>query len=75
MVPITPILTPAANSAIERSVKIADDRGDRQVDTHHLLLGLLEGKQGAVFTVLANLGIEPDCLRQTVLSITRDKPI
>lgn len=57
-------LTGTAKQALERSLRAAVRRGDRSIDSRHLLLGLLEAREKRTGAVLRQLGVDPDDLRR-----------
>lgn len=68
-------LTPMANEVIEYSVESADELNDHYVGTEHILLGLLKQKQGVSASVLANLRLSENQIRDEVLNLLGRKPI
>src|SRR5580658_4757843 len=55
-----------AKMVLQSSFRQARELGKQQVDTEHLLLGILE-TQGSATRVLAALGVDTQALRQSVL--------
>jgi ATP-dependent Clp protease ATP-binding subunit ClpA len=68
-----PAFTPRAKEALTRSLSAAETLGDEDIDTQHLLLGLLTEAEGAAgdedraATALRALGAEPARLRAQLL--------
>jgi len=58
--------TPRAKWALQGAVDAADRLGDKQVDTGHLLIALLEAEESVAIRVLENLGVSLADLRQRV---------
>jgi ATP-dependent Clp protease ATP-binding subunit ClpA len=66
--------TPRSKRALEQSLQAAVARGDRHIGSEHILLGILEAREGSaseggagegvVELALARLGVTPDRLRQ-----------
>jgi hypothetical protein len=52
-------LSPSAKRALDGARDAADELGSREIDTGHLLLGLLNIKEAPVTEILARHGIEP----------------
>jgi ATP-dependent Clp protease ATP-binding subunit ClpA len=57
-------LTAAGKSALVESLRAAIRRGDRSLDSRHLLLGLLEVGEKRTSAVLRHLGVDPEDLRR-----------
>ncbi|GAB2813024.1 hypothetical protein GCM10027176_16830 [Actinoallomurus bryophytorum] len=55
---------------IQLSLHQVRELGGERIDTEHLLLGLLAAGEDTITRVLAELGIDPRALRQTVLDRT-----
>jgi ATP-dependent Clp protease ATP-binding subunit ClpA len=55
-----PRVAASAKLALERSLKVAVERKDRELDTRHLLLALLRAEAGTVPRLLAAEGIDRD---------------
>ena len=53
------LLTPRSKRVLELAVDEARRRGQRHVDTEHLLLGLVREGQGVAVDILRSLGISP----------------
>ena len=58
--------TLGAQDGATRALEILNRYGHNQVDTEHILLGLLEQPQGAVSQILEKLSVEPEPLKQRV---------
>jgi hypothetical protein len=65
--PVDPVLTPAAKRAIERAKAVLSLRGDPQIATEHLLLGLVEERDGPAAAVLEHGGVDRERVRQRLL--------
>jgi hypothetical protein len=62
-----PAYTPRARKALELSVNEAHALGQQQIDTEHLLLGLLGEGEGLAMKVLTALDVDAAALRAAVL--------
>jgi ATP-dependent Clp protease ATP-binding subunit ClpC len=62
-----PAYTPRAKEALMGSLSAAQTLDDEDIDTQHLLLGLLAEDEGRAVTVLRALGADPGGLRSAVL--------
>lgn len=76
--------TQRAESLLDRAGQIASELGHSDIDTEHLLLGLLrvnkpdrftEKGEGAAIKVLQNLGIDLEELEQQVLQVARGEDL
>lgn len=56
----------SAKRALELSLRVALERGDKRIGTEHLLLGLLRAERGAVPRLLAAEGVDPAQLAKHV---------
>lgn len=56
----------AAKKALQRALAEAVDRGKQEIETEHLLLGVLGDEGGVVIRVLDRLGVDPGELRRAV---------
>jgi ATP-dependent Clp protease ATP-binding subunit ClpA len=56
--------TGTSKKALELSLRAALARGDRSIDSRHLLLGLLDAGDGRTTAVLARLELDPADLRR-----------
>ncbi len=56
-----------AQEALQRSQEIANEKNHQQIDTLHLLLALLEDREGFTNTILRRLGKNVDLLKDQVL--------
>jgi hypothetical protein len=61
--------TPAAKRAIEYAMQECRKLEHNQVDTEHLLLGLLREDQGVAYQILLNLGLRVDQVRAEIKSV------
>jgi len=59
-----PDLTPRTKRAIELAGDEARRRGDAQIDTHHLLLGLVRQGDGTALEILNHLGVTGEQVRR-----------
>ena len=64
-----PALTDRARKAIGRADLIARRRGHRAIDTHHLLLALLQPRSGVGAEILAELGLDTAALVRVIDSL------
>jgi len=62
-----PQFTPHAKKTLEFTLREAAALGHEQIDTGHLLLGLLAEGEGVAVKVLHTLDVDPESLRQAVL--------
>jgi len=68
-------LAPRAKQILEFAVEEAKARHDKNIDTEHLLLGLLRQNDGPAIDVLRELGLAPDDIRrQMEVPITEQRP-
>jgi ATP-dependent Clp protease ATP-binding subunit ClpC len=65
----SPPFTPRAKKVLELSLREAAERGDREIGTEHLLLGLVREGQGVAVTVLESLGVDPISVRLEVIAL------
>lgn len=63
-----PAYSPRAKDALIRSLSEAETLGDQDIDTQHVLLGLLADGEGRAVTALRALGADPAQLRAALLS-------
>lgn len=63
-------LTPLARSVLRLAVEEAWRRGQRHVDTEHLLLGLLRGGAGLAASLLEDRGLDAETVRRGVATRT-----
>ncbi len=56
----------SARLALERSLKIAVDRGDHRIESAHVLLGVLDATRGTVPRALELAGIDREALSRQV---------
>lgn len=61
--------TPRAKRVMEHAISEAHDLGHGYVGTEHLLLGLLQVKEGVAHQVLVNMGIKESDIRKGVLKL------
>ncbi len=67
--PGSPPFTPSAKKALERSLREALTRGDRDIGTEHLLFGVVTPTEGIVASVLAEFGTSGDDIRHRAENI------
>ena len=65
--------TPRAKKILELSTDEARTSGAGAVDTHHLLLGLLQEGEGAGPRILSHLGVAPDAVRDRVRDLVAER--
>ena len=65
----SPPFTPRAKKVLELSLREAAERGDREIGTEHLLLGLVREGHGVAVTVLESLGVDPISVRLEVIAL------
>lgn len=58
--------TPSATTALERAWKEALSLGHAEIDTHHVLLGVVRVKEGVAARILLEFGADTDRLRDEV---------
>ncbi len=61
--------TPRAKKVIEYAIEEARNLNHNYIGTEHLLLGLLREQDGVAATVMMNLGLKLDQIREEVLSL------
>jgi len=52
----------SATAALERALEVARDRGDRRIESAHILLGVLRAREGTVPRALRGAGVDPAAL-------------
>jgi ATP-dependent Clp protease ATP-binding subunit ClpA len=57
---------PATKKALELSLREAVRRGDDDIGSEHLLLGLLRGADERTMTILNTAGVTPQAIRDAV---------
>ena len=62
-------LTPEARNMILHAVEESRELGHDHVDTEHMLLGLLDQREGLAARVLVNLGLKPEQVREEMLNM------
>lgn len=63
-----PAYTPDAKKALEHTLSEARALGQEKFGTEHILLGMLAAGEGRGLEVLAALGVDPNGLREAVLT-------
>ncbi len=66
--------TERAQEAAQRAVELMTRYGHSQVDVEHLLLALVQQKDGTVPALLAELGADPVAMTDALDSLLRDNP-
>ena len=61
------VLTPAAKRALRRAKDTLTLRGDEQIDTEHILLGLIQEPQTSAVQMVSDQGVDATKVRQAVL--------
>ena len=61
--------TPRAKKVLELAVSEAQNLGHHYVGTEHILLGLLQEKQGVAAKILEGLGANLDTVREEIISL------
>jgi ATP-dependent Clp protease ATP-binding subunit ClpA len=56
--------TKRSKRALEQSLRAAAARGDRAIGSEHILLGILEAREGVSTEALARLGVTPERVRR-----------
>ena len=64
--------TPRAKKVLELSVEESQMLGSDHIGTEHILLGLIREEEGMAGKILANLGLNLDSVRDTVLNFIGD---
>ena len=66
--------TTRAQTALALANAAAANLGDDFVGTEHLLIGLLDEKNGPAAQMLAHLGVTQDRIRQLLLNMRSERP-
>ncbi len=61
-----------AKQVLERAVLVAGELGYNYIGTEHLLLGLMEVREGVASSVLSHLGYEPEAVKRELFSMLED---
>jgi ATP-dependent Clp protease ATP-binding subunit ClpA len=69
-----PRFATSAKSALERSLRIALERGDRRIGTGHVALAVLSAKRGTVPRALAIAGVDREALATEIRSSGLGRP-
>src|SRR5258706_7434925 len=72
--PGAPPFSPRAKRSLELAAESAADLGHPVVSTEHLLIGLVQEKEGIAARVLANLRLDLHALRDKLIEIMRQNP-
>jgi len=67
-------LTPRTKKVLELARNEAHRRGDSRIDTHHLLLGLVQQKDGAAMEALGHLGVTGEQIRRSTKRMLQKEP-
>jgi ATP-dependent Clp protease ATP-binding subunit ClpA len=62
-----PAFTSRAKNVLKLTLQAAADLGQQRIDTEHVLLGLLEERDGRAHQVLAALNVNAEALRRAIL--------
>lgn len=68
-------LTPRTKRVLELAKEEARRRGDSQIDTHHILLGLVRQGDGTALEVLSHLGVTGEQLRRSAERTLQQEPV
>ncbi|MFE9329528.1 Clp protease N-terminal domain-containing protein [Streptomyces sp. NPDC006925] len=60
-----------AKDALKRALREASARGDREIGTAHVLLGVLRSEDNISVAVFSRLGVDPDVVHELVLDDLR----
>jgi len=61
--------TPRCKKLLERSWEVADELGDKLVDTEHLLIAFLDDQESAGYNILRWLNLDIDALRAEIFRL------
>ncbi|MBL0712554.1 MAG: ATP-dependent chaperone ClpB [Desulfosarcina sp.] len=67
-------LTIKSQELVQDAQSLASRHNNQQIETEHLLLAMLEEKEGVARTVLRKLGVAPDSVRDEVRTAVDRKP-
>jgi ATP-dependent Clp protease ATP-binding subunit ClpC len=70
-----PELTPRTKRVIELAGDEAKRKGNSQIDTHHILLGLVRQGDGTALEVLTHLGVSGKQIRRSTNQILQRQPV
>ena len=68
-------LTPRTKKVLELAKDEARLRGDSRIDTHHILLGLVQQGDGTALDVLGHLGVTSDQIRRSTKRMLQQQPV
>jgi ATP-dependent Clp protease ATP-binding subunit ClpC len=68
-------LTPRTKRVLELAKEEAQSRGDSQIDTHHILLGLIRQGDGTALEVLGRLGVTGEQVRHYTDRLLQQEPV
>ncbi len=72
---VEPELTPRTKRVIELAGDEAKRKGSAQIDTHHILLGLIRQGDGTALEVLTHLGVSGRQIRRSTEQILQRQPV
>jgi ATP-dependent Clp protease ATP-binding subunit ClpC len=70
-----PDLTPRTKRVIELAGEEAKRKGNSQIDTHHILLGLVRQGDGTALEVLSHLGVTGRQIRRSTNQLLQRQPV
>ena len=70
-----PDLTPRTKRVLELAMDEAKRRGNSQIDTHHILLGLVRQGDGTAVEVLNHLGVTGRQIRRSTNRLLQQQPV
>jgi ATP-dependent Clp protease ATP-binding subunit ClpC len=70
-----PDLTPRTKRVLELAMEEAKRRGNSQIDTHHILLGLVRQGDGTAVEVLNHLGVTGRQIRRSTNRLLQQQPV
>jgi ATP-dependent Clp protease ATP-binding subunit ClpC len=70
-----PDLTPRTKRVLELAMDEAKRRGNSQIDTHHILLGLVRQGDGTAVEVLTHLGVTGRQIRRSTNRLLQQQPV
>jgi ATP-dependent Clp protease ATP-binding subunit ClpC len=70
-----PDLTPRTKRVLELAMDEAKRRGNSQIDTHHILLGLVRQGDGTAVEVLTHLGVTGRQIRRSTNRLIQQQPV
>ncbi len=70
-----PQLTSRTQKVLEMAKEEAHQRGDRRIDTHHILLGLIRQDEGTAIEILSHLGVTDNQVRRYTDQALQRQPV